>query len=91
MRRGGPGKGKSGTQANQLQAGRKSRGGRDHDGGPCVRRESGRYGNPLGRGSSEGPNSLPLSTGHSVWPQEVEISLTWLQPKARVRLGPGWA
>lgn len=36
MRRGGPGKGKSGTQANQLQAGRKSRGGRDHDGGALV-------------------------------------------------------
>lgn len=67
MQGGGPGKGKSSTKAHQLQAGRKSRGDRDHGRGTLFQEGiRGRYGNPQGHGSSEGPNGLPLGTGHSV-------------------------
>lgn len=68
MQGGGPGKGKSSTQANQLQAGRKSRGDRDHGRGTLFQEGiRGSYGNPRGHGSSEGPNGLPLCAGHSVF------------------------
>ena len=70
---GGPGKGKSSTQANQLQAGRKSRGDRDHGRGTLFQEGiRGRYGNPHDYGSSEGPNGLPLCTGHSVLATRIE-------------------
>lgn len=54
-------------------------------------RNRGGYGAPHGHGSSEGQTACPSALIFLFWPREMEIPLSWLQPKIRVRLGPGWA